>query len=286
MGLEILEQAPDVEAVVVPVGGGGLHRRHRHGDERARARGAGHRRRAGGARRASPPRSPPASPRPSTLAAHARRRPRRRARRRHSVRGDRHVVDRVVTVDEAAIALAILRLIELEKSVVEGAGATPLAALIAGKLPDLAGRKVVLTLCGGNIDTNMLGRVLDVGLVADGRLTRFTVSVARPARRARAPHRHDRPGRRLDPRAHARPRVLGPAPLGSARRLRRRDHRARPRPRAARGAAPGRLRGERLAVAEAARSERRRAAALRPPRGPRGPSGSPRPTRTLPRNTQ
>jgi threonine dehydratase len=90
---------------------------------------------------------------------------------------DVHVVDRVVTVDEAAIALAILRLIELEKSVVEGAGATPLAALIAGKLPELAGRKVVLTLCGGNIDTNMLGRVLDVGLVADGRLTRFTVSV-------------------------------------------------------------------------------------------------------------
>jgi threonine dehydratase len=90
---------------------------------------------------------------------------------------DVRVVDRVVTVDEAAIALAILRLIELEKSVVEGAGATPLAALIAGKLPELAGRKVVLTLCGGNIDTNMLGRVLDVGLVADGRLTRFTVSV-------------------------------------------------------------------------------------------------------------
>ena len=90
---------------------------------------------------------------------------------------NRRVVDRVVTVDEAAIALAILRLIELEKSVVEGAGATPLAAFIAGKLPELAGRKVVLTLCGGNIDTNMLGRVLDVGLVADGRLTRFTVSV-------------------------------------------------------------------------------------------------------------
>jgi threonine dehydratase len=90
---------------------------------------------------------------------------------------DVRVVDRVVTVDEAAIALAILRLIELEKSVVEGAGATPLAAFLAGKLPELAGRKVVLTLCGGNIDTNMLGRVIDVGLVADGRLARFTVSV-------------------------------------------------------------------------------------------------------------
>lgn len=89
----------------------------------------------------------------------------------------RKVVDRVVTVDEASIALAILRLVELEKSVVEGAGAAPLAAFIAGKLDDLRGRNVVLTLCGGNIDTSMLGRVLDVGLVADGRITRFTVSV-------------------------------------------------------------------------------------------------------------
>jgi threonine dehydratase len=89
----------------------------------------------------------------------------------------RQVVDAAVTVDEASIALAILRLIELEKSVVEGAGAAPLAAFIAGKLPELRGRTVVLTLCGGNIDTKMLGRVLDVGLVADGRLARFTVSV-------------------------------------------------------------------------------------------------------------
>ena len=46
----------------------------------------------------------------------------------------RRVVDQVVTVDEATIALAVLRLIELEKSVVEGAGAAPLAAFLAGKL--------------------------------------------------------------------------------------------------------------------------------------------------------
>ena len=82
-----------------------------------------------------------------------------------------------MTVDEASIALAILRLIELEKSVVEGGGAAPLAAFLAGKLDELKGRNVVLTLCGGNIDTNMLGRVIDVGLVADGRLARFTVSM-------------------------------------------------------------------------------------------------------------
>jgi len=96
------------------------------------------------------------------------------------------VVDRVVTVDEATIALAVLRLIELEKSVVEGAGAAPLAAFLAGKLDSLKGRNVVLVLCGGNIDLTMLDRVIEVGLVADGRLTRFTVSISdRPGGLAR-----------------------------------------------------------------------------------------------------
>ena len=91
-----------------------------------------------------------------------------------------------MTVDEASIALAVLRLVELEKSVVEGAGATPLAAFLAGKLPHLAGRNVVLVLCGGNIDSTMLGRVIEVGLVADGRLCRFTVSISdRPGGLAR-----------------------------------------------------------------------------------------------------
>jgi threonine dehydratase len=98
----------------------------------------------------------------------------------------RHVVDQVVTVDEAAIALAVLRLIELEKSVVEGAGAAPLAAFLAGKLPTLKGKEVVLVLCGGNIDLTILDRVIEIGLVADGRLSRFTVSISdRPGGLAR-----------------------------------------------------------------------------------------------------
>jgi threonine dehydratase, medium form len=98
----------------------------------------------------------------------------------------RRVVDQVVTVDEAAIALAVLRLIELEKSVVEGAGAAPLAAFLAGKLDALKGKDVVLVLCGGNIDLTILDRVIETGLVADGRLTRFTVSISdRPGGLAR-----------------------------------------------------------------------------------------------------
>ncbi|MBC8066680.1 MAG: pyridoxal-phosphate dependent enzyme [Chlorobia bacterium] len=87
-------------------------------------------------------------------------------------------VDRVVLVDESQIALAILRLIELEKGVVEGAGAAPLSAMLSGQLTHLKGKKVVLVLCGGNIDPAVLDRVIDFGLVADGRLSRFTAVIS------------------------------------------------------------------------------------------------------------
>lgn len=90
----------------------------------------------------------------------------------------REHVDQTVTVTEEQIAIAILRLVELEKTVVEGAGATPLAAVLSGKLPELAGKRVVLPLCGGNIDPNILSRVIEHGLVADGRLCRFTAIIS------------------------------------------------------------------------------------------------------------
>jgi len=87
------------------------------------------------------------------------------------------LIDRVVTVEEDLLALAVLRLSELEKTVVEGAGAAPLAALLGGGLDDLRGKRVVLLLCGGNIDMATLGRVIDHGLAADGRLWRFSTRV-------------------------------------------------------------------------------------------------------------
>ncbi|HWA24892.1 MAG TPA: threonine ammonia-lyase [Lacunisphaera sp.] len=90
----------------------------------------------------------------------------------------RERVDRVVRVPESWIALAILRMVELEKTVVEGAAAAPLAALMAGLLPELRGKKVVLTVCGGNIDPAVLSRVIQKGLVHDGRLTRFTALIS------------------------------------------------------------------------------------------------------------
>src|SRR5207302_9071392 len=90
----------------------------------------------------------------------------------------REHVDQSITVSEEQIALAILRLVAMQKTVVEGAAATPLAAALSGKLPDLAGRRVVLLLCGGNIDPNVLSRVIERGLVADGRLCRFTAIIS------------------------------------------------------------------------------------------------------------
>jgi threonine dehydratase len=185
MALEILDQAPQLDAVVVPVGGGGLIAgvgtvmKARApaveviGVEPERAACLAGALAHGG-------------PVPVTLA------PTLADGLAVSQLGTlpyaivRQVVDRAVTVDEASIALAILRLVELEKSVVEGAGATPLAAFLGGKLDHLKGSNVVLALCGGNIDSTMLGRVIEVGLVTDGRLCRFTVSIAdRPGGLAR-----------------------------------------------------------------------------------------------------
>jgi threonine dehydratase len=95
-------------------------------------------------------------------------------------------VDRTVLVSEHDIARAVLRLMELEKAVVEGAGAAPLAACLAGLTPELAGKNVVLLLCGGNIDLNTLDRVIERGLASDGRLCRFTATISdRPGGLAR-----------------------------------------------------------------------------------------------------
>jgi threonine dehydratase len=97
----------------------------------------------------------------------------------------RQVVDEVVLVDEEQIAKSILRLLELEKMMVEGAGAVSLAAAIEQKEP-LAGKKVVLCLTGGNIDVNTVGKIIERGLAADGRLCRIGARISdRPGELAR-----------------------------------------------------------------------------------------------------
>jgi threonine dehydratase len=99
----------------------------------------------------------------------------------HAFEVARHYVDECVTCTEKEISLAVLRLIEQEKMVVEGGGASGLAALLpGGKLdrPDIKGKNIVVPLCGGNIDTTVLGRVLDRGLSADNRLCNFYATVS------------------------------------------------------------------------------------------------------------
>ena len=99
----------------------------------------------------------------------------------HAFEVARHYVDECVLATEKEISLALLRLIENEKMIVEGAGATGLAALLpGGKLDraDLKGKNIVVPLCGGNIDTTVLGRVIDRGLAADNRLCHFYATVS------------------------------------------------------------------------------------------------------------
>jgi threonine dehydratase len=88
----------------------------------------------------------------------------------------RTLVDRVLAVDEVAIERAIALFLEVEKTVAEGAGAAGLAALLAH--PEVfEGRKVGLILCGGNIDTRLLASVLLRGLVRDGRIVRLRLMI-------------------------------------------------------------------------------------------------------------
>jgi threonine dehydratase len=83
-------------------------------------------------------------------------------------------VDELITVTESEIALAVLEYIERAKLVVEGAGAAPLAAVLAGKI-DVKGKTTVLVVSGGNIDVTTINRIINRGMTATGRF--MTVSI-------------------------------------------------------------------------------------------------------------
>lgn len=82
-------------------------------------------------------------------------------------------VDDVVTVSEDEIASAILKLLEIEKTVVEGGGAAALAAVLFNKIKGLDGLNVAMIASGGNIDPNLLSKIIERGLAKDGRLVRI-----------------------------------------------------------------------------------------------------------------
>ncbi len=85
-------------------------------------------------------------------------------------------VDEIVTVNDDEIAAAILALIEKQKLVAEGAGATAVAATMFGKLP-VDGKKVVCLVSGGNIDVNVLNRIINRGLAKNGRVCQLELEL-------------------------------------------------------------------------------------------------------------
>lgn len=174
--LEILEQVPDVDAIVVPVGGGGLIAGISLAVKTLRpdVEIIGVESETCPSFTAALEAGEPVTVEVSSTLADGLAVP-KVGPLAFKVAKDR--VDRTLLVNEKEIALAVLRLMELEKAIVEGAGATGLAAMLAGKLDDLKGKNVVCLLCGGNIDIPVIGRVIERGLAADGRLVRFKVAV-------------------------------------------------------------------------------------------------------------
>lgn len=174
IGLELLEQCPGLDTVVVPVGGGGLISGIATAIKSIRPEV-----RVVGVETAAIPaalRSREAGERVTMPAAEtiAEGIAVRRIGQETFALIERYV-DELVAVDEEAIASAVLLLLEREKTVVEAACAVTVAATLGGHLGDLAGRTVVMMLSGGNIDVNLLSRIIDRGLARDGRLTRLDV---------------------------------------------------------------------------------------------------------------
>ncbi|XP_063367505.1 L-threonine ammonia-lyase-like isoform X1 [Cydia amplana] len=87
------------------------------------------------------------------------------------------VIDKMLLVKEDWLARAVLALVEQERFVVEGAGACPLAAIIGHLVPELKTKTVVCLVTGGNIDCSFLARCMDRGLAAEGRLIKFRVRI-------------------------------------------------------------------------------------------------------------
>jgi len=173
LGLEILSQHPDVEVIVAPIGGGGLI-----GGIACAVKETKPAVKIFGVQPARIPSMKAAveQGKPVTLEAAKTIADGIAVRRA----GDRTLplvqkyVDDIVTVEEEEIANAILLLLEREKTLAEGAGAAAIAAVLNRKLP-LEGKRVAVLVCGGNIDVTLLSRIIERGLVKDGRLVRLRV---------------------------------------------------------------------------------------------------------------
>jgi threonine dehydratase len=173
IGLELLEQVPQLEAVVVPIGGGGLIGGIACAikESRPQVRVVGVQTSRLPSMQAAIAAHHPVTVDPATTIADG------IAVRRA---GDltfplvERYVDEIVTVEEDEIASAILMLLEREKTLAEGAGAAALAALLQHRT-SLHGAHTAVLVCGGNIDVTLLSRIIERGLVQDGRLVRLRI---------------------------------------------------------------------------------------------------------------
>lgn len=175
IGLEILDQLDDVDAIVVPIGGGGLISGVAAAVKQLRPQCKIYGVQAAGAPsmyESVKAHSKQALDTVNTFADGI----------AVKVPGDNtyelvsKYVDEVVTVTEDEIAAAILQLMEKQKLVAEGAGAVSVAAVMFDKIP-LEGKKVVCIVSGGNIDVNILNRVITRGLQMSGRRTSLTIAL-------------------------------------------------------------------------------------------------------------
>ncbi len=176
IGLEILEDLPDPDVVIVPIGGGGLI-----GGIASAIKALRPETRVVGVQAAACP---------SAFEA-LRSGKRARVDANKSIAdgitvkqvGERNFpiirekVDEIVLVDEEEIISAVLALLERKKVLAEGAGAAPLAALLSSKVVVPKGGKVVLVISGGNLDPPLLGRVIRQGLMKNGRIMRFSACI-------------------------------------------------------------------------------------------------------------
>jgi threonine dehydratase len=179
IGLELLEQIPDLEAVVTPVGGGGLiggvacALKESKRESRPGVRVIGVQTAAlpsmQAALHAHHPVLLPAAPTIADGIAV------RQAGERTMALVEKYV-DEMVTVDDEEIAAAILRLLERQKVLAEGAGAAGVAAVLQRKT-SLQGKRIAVVIGGGNIDVTLLSRIIERGLVKDGRLVRVRIPV-------------------------------------------------------------------------------------------------------------
>jgi threonine dehydratase len=173
IGLELLEQVPQLEAVVVPIGGGGLIGGIACAIKESRpdVRVVGVQTSRLPSMAVAVEQHRPVTLEPATTIADG-----IAVRRAGDVTFpvvDKYV-DEIVTVDEDEIASAILVLLEREKTLAEGAGATALAALLQKKT-SLQGAHTAVLVSGGNIDVTLLSRIIERGLVQDGRLIRLRI---------------------------------------------------------------------------------------------------------------